>query len=665
MPVVTGLFSEVDPARTPRVHVDVTTAVHATRPTMIQFAGWCLAVLLVAVALAFAASAGRDPLRTREPRARWRSRVHPADAVVVVILIGWWVLSPTFFDDGWVVAREREFSASQGFSNYYDSLGVNLPNGYWLEWLQHFLTGSTDALLALRGPSLLCLLAAWVLCRWTFDRGSAARAVPRRSVGPYAMAGAFLVGAMAWGMTLRPEPVTALLTVAVLACAVAFHVRPRATPLVIAAVLVPLTLTAHHAGVVVVAPLLAILPALWKWARTERWLTSALVTASTALLLVLFSLGADVAQRMTDAADTAQFATGTEPWYLEYRRYEVLGAYFYATPLRHASVAVFALVAASFLLRTRQSRDALDVPSIALLCGLGLLLFTPSKHPWHFGALLGVAAVAAGGEALRLEREARLAAPFRFRPLVLASCLVALVGWTWWWRRASSSYDLVTLDWRPAFESTVPLVILAALIPIVALFIVAYVDLFRHGPAAVGSSAGRVVSWSTVMLTIPVVTFAMVILTTDSVRTASWTLTRQNLGALTGNAGCGVADQLRVAPSPHSREAVSGTSLLRSAPALVFPDTLMFFPCARLPHLRDGVIEPPAYLVSSKGRRDWRFRRLFVVYSTSPLYYVNDLYSVELLGRRGDGLQRFQIAAVDRHIEDAVELPPVATEVRS
>ena len=57
----------------------------------------------------------------------------------MLTLVGWWIAAPILWDDGWVVARERTFAASGGFSTYYDALGVNLPLDYWVEWLHHWL----------------------------------------------------------------------------------------------------------------------------------------------------------------------------------------------------------------------------------------------------------------------------------------------------------------------------------------------------------------------------------------------------------------------------------------------------------------------------------------------------------------------------------------------
>ena len=121
----------------------------------------------------------------------------------------------------WVLARQSGFRYSRGFSNYYDALGTNLPNGYWLEWLQHWIVQSSSVLLVLRVPALLCLFMIWVLCRWTLHR--TLRAIEADGRGAvWATATAFLAGALAWGMTLRPEPIIALLVTGVLACVVAF-----------------------------------------------------------------------------------------------------------------------------------------------------------------------------------------------------------------------------------------------------------------------------------------------------------------------------------------------------------------------------------------------------------------------------------------------------------
>ena len=269
MPLVFGLFSGLD-LRSPQAPtVDVTTTVHDTRTTWYQTIAWICAVIGLAAALVLlAAPLGPRHLwvsvRTGLARAAWHA--HLVDAVVAVTLVGWWIVAPVVWDDGWVVARERTFAASGGFSTYYNAFGLNLPLDYWVEWLHHWLAERTTDLLMLRLHALVALAVIWVLCRWAFGRVTGAS--PRRwDPALWALASAFLVGALAWDMAIRPEPVTALLVTAVAACAVRFVERETVAPLAIAALLVPLALTAHHTGIVSLAPVIAVSPLLVRWAR--------------------------------------------------------------------------------------------------------------------------------------------------------------------------------------------------------------------------------------------------------------------------------------------------------------------------------------------------------------------------------------------------------------
>ena len=68
-------------------------------------------------------------------------------------------------------------------------------NGYRLEWVQHWVAQNSSALVVLRVPALLALVATWLLSRWIVSR------LPRGGSGTvlWALAAAFLVGAFAWG----------------------------------------------------------------------------------------------------------------------------------------------------------------------------------------------------------------------------------------------------------------------------------------------------------------------------------------------------------------------------------------------------------------------------------------------------------------------------------
>ena len=250
MPVVTGLFSELDLGTGEAPTIRVTTPVQGGKPRPHQKVAWVLAALAVAAALALVAFP-RRPRPWRALRRGTRSALGAlrfADAVVVGALLAWWVLSPAFHDDGWIVARQRTFASSGGFASYYNAFGVHYPGAYWLEWAQHWLVESTSALVLLRVPALLCLLATWVLARWILARLVPASTTHER-VALWTLSTGFLVGAFAWGMTLRPEPVSALLVTAALACIVRFRERGTTAPLAALAVVLPFALTGHQAAV--------------------------------------------------------------------------------------------------------------------------------------------------------------------------------------------------------------------------------------------------------------------------------------------------------------------------------------------------------------------------------------------------------------------------------
>ena len=246
MPVVNGLFSELDLRSGSTPTVAITTRVHATQASARQTIGWIVATLTAVAALLLVAVTRRPkPWAVTSGLARDAvTGARAADVVVALVLIAWWVLAPAFYDDGWTIARQRTFASSGGFSNYFDSLAANLPLGYWLEWVQHWLTESTESLLILRLPALLCLAGTWVLCRWILGRATLV-AQGRDQLAVWAMTCGFLTGAMAWGMTLRPEPQVALLVTGAVACIVRLLERGTVSTLALAAVLTPLAYTVH------------------------------------------------------------------------------------------------------------------------------------------------------------------------------------------------------------------------------------------------------------------------------------------------------------------------------------------------------------------------------------------------------------------------------------
>jgi hypothetical protein len=580
LPVVTGLFSNLDLRSEGAPSLEVTTAVHATRTTTRQALAWTIAAIAIVAAL-FLVSVGGRPRRpwvvARTLAGGARANARAPDAFVAVVLAVWWVISPAYIDDGWVAARERMFESSRGFAHYYSALGVNQPLDYWVEWLHHWLAQATPSLLLNRLPAVLCLAVIWVLCRWIAARVLQPTQGTDR-VPLWTLAGVFVIGAVAWDVTLRPEPVTALFVTGVAACMVLFLERESTAAVAVAAAFVALSVSAHHAGVVALAPVVVAAPRLLRWVRTNMAAATAIVAASLALLTLLLFVGADLEQRRLDS-QVLRSVSHSPSWPDEVLRYTLLGEHHYGTPLRRASVALIALAALALVLRRRRGPfTALEFPAAALTAGLLLLVATPSKWPSHFGTLVGLAAVAFCCEAARLRREAADSDAWRLWPFVAVAGASGAVAWAWLERESWNVVDLRTLDWTPGFESWLPAGRLAAVLPLLCLGAALLVGRARRHDR-LHAVPWRVAAWIGPLVAFPVLAFTSGVIVADTAKTSSWTLARQHLETLTGrDVRCGLGDDLLV-PVLESARGVNVAAVAGPSP---LPDWVPTVPVAGL-----------------------------------------------------------------------------------
>ena len=561
MPAVFGLFSGLDLRSAGAPTIDVTTVVHDTQATLRQTIAWIVAVAALLGALLLAVG----PVRLRPAWARVhdgtvRALRHAGlvDAVVAITLVCWWIVAPVIWDDGWVVARERTLPASGGLSTYYNAFGVNLPLDYWVEWLHHLVAERTSVLLNLRLHALVALAVIWLLLRWALGqvRGPPAR---RWDASVWALASAFLVGGLAWDMAIRPEPVTALLATGVAACAIRFATRGTTAPLAMGALLIPLALTAHHTGVVALAPALAVAPRLVSWARSHLATAGALVIASVSWAIVLAFVGSDVGQRLADARTTSEFGI-TSSWRDELSRYVNLNTFPWATPLRRASVALIGLALLAFVTRRRAGRRLLDLPATMLGLALALFVVTPSKIPWHFGALTGLLALAVAAEVSRIQDEGARSRGWQARPYLIVGAGIAAAAWSWFPRDAWNPVDLRSLAWVPGLDAAVPFSRFAIALPAIVLGCAMIVGARRGARFAGAVMPWRVARWTAPLLAGPLIVFTIAVLGRDFQRTDGWTLTRQNLDSIVGRSGCGLADDATAAlwSSSRSLPAIDG-----------------------------------------------------------------------------------------------------------
>jgi hypothetical protein len=204
----------------------------------------------------------------------------------------------------------------------------------------------------------------------------------------------------------------------------------------------------------------------------------------------------------------------------------------------------------------RRRRETPDLFAPALGVGLLLLIVTPAKIPWHFGALIGVAAVAVAAETARFAGGRGL----HIRPFVAIAAAMAAAAWAWFPRNSWSDLDLRTLSWTLSVERHLTLAKLAGLVPLLALIVLALV--WRR----VGAAAWRTAALTAPLIAVPLIAFTLLVLAADAKKTHGWTLTRQNLDALRNHTRCGLADDV-VVPSPSTLGSLNAKPRIVLGPA--------------------------------------------------------------------------------------------------
>jgi hypothetical protein len=389
-------------------------------------------------------------------------------------------------------------------------------------------------------------------------------------------------------MTLRPEPVVALLVTGVFACTILFLERATAAPLAVAAVLVVLAVLAHPAGLVALAPLLAVAPAIGRWVRTRWAAATTIVLASVAILGILAIVGSDLHQRRADVISLRTYGDEISGWRDEISRYTLLSRFPYGTPLRRGWVALAFLAVLAYLLRRRPDREGalLGLPGASLGIALLLLIATPSKLPWHFGALIGVAALALAAETARLRQDGRSAEGWELRPFLVIGAAMLVAAWSWSPRTAWADLDLRTLQWTLGFEQRLTVAKLAGVAPLALLLVLGTFYAVRRR-SRLQAAPWRAAVWTVPLVAAPLVAFTVGVLIADAAKTHSWTLARQNVQSLKGDLRCGLADDALV-PVRASMRALSPLGTAQFAAASWLPPA----PVEGLPRFALG--PPPA-----------------------------------------------------------------------
>jgi hypothetical protein len=531
----------------PDVVARVESTPTASSPSARQLTLGVVALLALAVAVAMLLT--RD--RRRVPpavdaggataRSSW---VAASDAVVLVGALAAVVLTPPFWDDGWVRATVGGYSRLGLFSNYYTQADFAQPLGYWWAWLTHLWSGSSESLVVLRlSPLILIVASWWVLRRFVLDAvtPSTARAFAR-AIGALV----FGVGAAAFLMTLRPEPVVAFLETIVLVAAVCFARAPGPRPVVALGVASAFAVTVHQTGWVVACSALAVVPFALQWAWTKdrraRVVSLAAAAVSSAAVALLL-LGLDTDERLVRSGVASFRAVES------YRigvldvpraRFDYLS---FVAGLQRFWPAVAVVVAALAIVAVFATHArAARIVSCAALAGYLGLLVTGSPWPWHFGAIVPAAAVLAALAAVRLVALRRVGG------VILAGAGVvtaSLLAWAMSTTRPWTVGDLADHAWSALPElAWWQWAALAGAVSALA-GVVAARRRTRSADPETAPFRARVVAGAAFLLCAPLV-LTWGLLAIDAAGTSGWSYTKQAFDAVTGADGCGAGDTVRV-----------------------------------------------------------------------------------------------------------------------
>lgn len=367
-------------------------AVLTSQPTTFSSSPWRLVWLLVGLA----ALAGLALLLRRAPAQGYRidaPRWTATDTLVGLVGLLGLVVVPPRFDDGWVLTTVRQYSDLGFFSNYYSIDAVAQPQGFWWTWIERlWLTPLGTPGFLLRLPTVLILVGTW----WLIRRHVLSR-LELDGAAMWAAATVACLGLLGLQITIRPEPVVALLLAAAISVVVRYAFTREPYLLVMLAGLSAFSLAAHQTGWVVVTASAACLPWAWEWLRNSRAWVSALailVTSSSALVMLLM-LGSNAQlwwrSYRSFSADTTTYQSLLD----EGDRLAALGTRFESPAVTIFAVAVLILSVVGFLVRTERSDVAGRAAGWAAVAALGGLFLTSSKLVDHYGAVVPAAVVLA------------------------------------------------------------------------------------------------------------------------------------------------------------------------------------------------------------------------------------------------------------------------------
>lgn len=321
--------------------------------------------------------------RNRESTFHWRKiRPSPQGIAIAAFLFFAAFLVPPFYDDGWVIARVRNFTTTGVFSNLYDASDSWFPQGNAHELAFGFLVHLDVPLIWIRIFVLVMLVATWEILR-KFVLEEYLKAKPNLLWVPASFFAAF---ASVWLLSLRAESWVLLYLAVAWAAMARFHRRGTEFSLFFALTSVGFAFSAHQSGwaAVPIGAVVIYLAAkrIWQKEISYEFVIIPTLCALTLTLLYQFILYGPnlvldgVRSFSIQSAHAGSFST-------ELVRYRIwLNGDAGARYVTIALLILFVLAAAYLISRFDSFKSRLW--GLCILCFVALA-FTQSKWSWHLG----------------------------------------------------------------------------------------------------------------------------------------------------------------------------------------------------------------------------------------------------------------------------------------
>lgn len=571
-PQVVGIYSDLN-AHKDNVH-GLTVNVQPDTRFQTTATVWKDAAMIVAV-LAFIGAGialhGIDRRATGRrlklvPAGWWRPTGR--DAVVIGVLLVWWLIGSVTSDDGYILTMARNESVTGYIANIYRWFDTpEAPFGWFYELYARWVLVSTSTPWV-RLPALLMGVSSWLLIsREVLPR--LGRAVRRSRAAAWAAAAMFLAFWLPYDNGLRPESVVVIWTLLVM-CAVERTVATRRLlPAALGLFAAAFALAATPTGLIAIAPFLSAARPLWTLLRARvrgfGWLPvlAPLTACGTIVLAAVFQN--QTLRSVVDSTTIRMKIGPAENWYQEIDRYQSLfSASADGSLARRFPVLLIILCLVTclvVLLRRGRIPGAALGPSRRLIgttiVSFALLALTPTKWTHHFGAfaalggsLAALTALATSASVLRSRRNRAL---FAGGLLLIAS--LASTGPNAWWYVSGWGSPWVDIPPRFGSHSVSSVLDIAAVIAL----IVAGVEHLRgdlpgRPPVPIRSMTGsRRLRWASapialicaLLVLFELGTFAKAI----SKEWNSYSLGKDNVLQLAGKS-CGLSGYLDVEPNP-------------------------------------------------------------------------------------------------------------------